>query len=85
MNCERMCTVCRQMKDRAELYRAVKTPEGVVLDTNNKIQGRGAYICKAGDCTRLARKRSALERSLSIGVDSSVYDMLEELAKDAGQ
>ncbi len=83
MSHERMCAVCRAMKDRTELYRAVRTVQGVMLDTKNKIQGRGAYICKAGDCALLAGKRRALERSLSAYVDSSVYDMLEDLTKDA--
>ena len=79
----RMCIVCKKMKDRDELFRVAKNSEGIFVDTINKIQGRGAYICKTGDCASLARKRSSLERSLSSSVESAVYDMLEDLAKNA--
>ncbi len=83
MDRERMCAVCRTMKKRAELIRVAKNSDGVFVDINNKIQGRGAYICKMGNCVSLAGKRSCLERSLSCGVDSSVYDILEDLVKNA--
>ncbi len=79
----RMCTVCREMKDKSELFRVVKSTQGIFVDIDNKIQGRGAYICKTGECAALARKRSSLERSLSTSVDTTVYDMLEDLAKNA--
>ena len=79
----RMCTVCKAMKDREELFRVVKNPQGIFVDTDNKIQGRGAYICKTGNCVSLARKRSSLERSLSRRVESAVYDILEDLANNA--
>ncbi len=83
MKPQRMCTVCRTMKDREELFRVVRNPEGVFVDIDNKIMGRGAYICKMGECVSVARKRTALERSLSCGVDSDVYDILEDLVKNA--
>ncbi len=79
----RMCTVCRTIKDKAELFRVVKNSNGVFVDLDNKIMGRGAYICKTPDCVLNARKRTALERSLSAAVEQSVYDMLEDLAKNA--
>ncbi|MBR5155452.1 MAG: YlxR family protein [Clostridia bacterium] len=82
MKPQRMCTVCRELKSREKLFRVVKTPDGVFVDVNNKIQGRGAYICK-GECVLVARKRTALERSLSCKVDSGVYDILEDLVKNA--
>ncbi len=84
MNHMRMCAVCRTMKKRIELIRVAKNSEGIFVDVNDKIQGRGAYICKAGDCVMQAQKRRALERSLSAVVDKSVYDMLEDLVNNAG-
>ncbi len=85
MNHKRMCTVCKAMKDKTELFRVVKTADGIFVDADNKIQGRGAYICKIGECVNLARKRRALERSLSAFVNSSVYDILEDFTKNAGK
>ena len=53
----RMCIGCREMKPKAELYRVVKTPDGnIVIDKTNKLSGRGAYICKCGDCLKKAEK-----------------------------
>ncbi len=83
MKPQRMCTVCRTMKDREELFRVVKNSDGVFVDKDNKIQGRGAYICKTEECVLVARKRTALQRSLSCFVDSDVYDILEDLVRDA--
>ena len=83
MKPQRMCAVCREMKSRDELYRVVKTPDGVVLDMAGKTNGRGAYICKDEKCISVARKRAVFERSLSAQVQASVYDKLEELANSA--
>ncbi len=83
MKPQRMCTVCRTIKDREELFRVVKNSDGVFVDKDNKIQGRGAYICKTEECVLAARKRTALQRSLSCFVDSDVYDILEDLVRDA--
>ena len=82
MKPERMCTVCRQMKDKDQLIRIAKTDTGFLLDIANKGGGRGAYICKDKTCISVARKRSAFERSFSGKIPSMIYDNLEELAGD---
>ncbi len=79
----RMCTVCKAMKDKSELIRIAKNSDGIFVDADNKIQGRGAYICKAEECIMLARKRRVLERSLSSYAEQRVYDILEDLTKNA--
>ncbi len=53
---ERMCVVCRQMKPKTELVRIVNTERGVVVDTVGKVNGRGVYICKHGECIAKALK-----------------------------
>lgn len=79
MKPQRMCTVCREVKERQELIRIAKTPDGFLVDDTNKAGGRGAYICKCSNCIMAARKRRAFERSFSCKVDSAVYDALEGL------
>lgn len=75
----RMCIGCREMKPKAELYRIVKTPSGeIVIDKTNKISGRGAYICKGGDCLKKAEKSNALAHTFSVSVDREIYSRLEE-------
>ena len=64
---KRMCVVCRQMFDKNELLRVVKTPTGELLvDETGKANGRGAYICKNEECLANAKKRKAIERALQI-------------------
>ncbi|MEE1053602.1 MAG: YlxR family protein [Acutalibacteraceae bacterium] len=73
----RMCIGCRQMKPKTELVRIVKTPDGkIVIDKTNKLSGRGAYICKSGDCLKKAEKTNALAHTFSTAVDKEIYSCL---------
>ena len=73
----RMCIGCREMKPKAELDRIVKTPTGeIVIDKTNKLSGRGAYICKSGDCLKKAEKSNALAHTFSMTVDEKIYSNL---------
>lgn len=75
----RMCIGCREMKPKAELYRIVRTPEGnIVIDKTNKLAGRGAYICKCGDCLKKAEKTNALAHTFSMNVDKEIYSRLNK-------
>jgi len=59
------------------VYRVVKTPDGnIVIDKTNKLSGRGAYICKCGDCLKKAEKTNALAHTFSIAVDKQIYSQL---------
>ncbi len=78
---QRMCVVCREMKDRDKLLRVAKTKDGFLVDLTNRAGGRGAYICKNQECLELARKKSVFERSFSGRIPTEVYDKLEELIK----
>ncbi len=73
----RMCIGCREMKPKAELDRIVKTPNGeIVIDKTNKLSGRGAYICKCGDCLKKAEKVNALAHTFSMQIDRKIYESL---------
>ncbi len=75
----RMCVGCREMKPKAELYRVVKQSDGnILIDKTNKLSGRGAYICKCGDCLKRAQKSNALARAFEMSVDSEIYSRLEK-------
>ncbi len=76
----RMCCVCRQSKDKRELIRIVKNKEGeIFLDPTGKANGRGAYICKNSDCSSLAEKKKALERSFKSPVNKEIFSELSAL------
>lgn len=74
----RMCIVCREMKDKRDLFRIVKNKNGEInADTTGKMSGRGAYICKSKECFCKLKKQNALSRAFSANVSEEVYDILE--------
>lgn len=81
---QRSCIVCRESKDKSELLRVVRRPDGsVVIDSTGREPGRGAYVCRSGDCMQTAIKKRALNRAFKQQLDQSVYDSLAEELKDA--
>lgn len=82
----RQCTGCGERKDKRELVRIIRTPEGEIeIDFTGKKNGRGAYICNCTSCLQLARKRKSLERSLKITIPGEIYDKLEEEMTGSGE
>ena len=76
---KRMCTGCREMKDKKELLRILRSETGeILLDETGKRNGRGAYLCRNPECLRKARKSHGLERSLKLSVPEEIYDRLEK-------
>ena len=76
---QRQCVGCRTMKDKKELIRVVKSPEGdITLDATGKKSGRGAYVCPNGECLKKARKSRALERAFDTAIPPEVYEALEK-------
>ena len=70
---------CGLMKGKKEMVRILKTPENeICLDVTGKKNGRGAYVCKSGDCLRMARKNKGLERSFKMNIQDEIYDTLEK-------
>lgn len=79
----RKCTGCGEMKNKKELIRVIKTPEGeITMDATGKKNGRGAYICNSSQCLAKAMKTKALERSLKAAIPKEVYEELEKELKE---
>jgi predicted RNA-binding protein YlxR (DUF448 family) len=79
----RKCVTCGQMLPKNQLFRLVKSSEGVVLDLGYKAQGRGAYICRSKACVDTALKKKSLNRSLRQAVNEEVFNILyTELEND---
>lgn len=45
---ERTCVLCRKKRSKGELIRLVFKDGGILVDPEQKLGGRGAYLCK--DC-----------------------------------
>ena len=76
---QRQCMGCRERKNKRDMIRVVRTPEGAVnLDFGGKMNGRGAYICPNHECLKKVQKSKALERSLEIPIPDEVFDRLSK-------
>lgn len=81
---KRQCVGCREMKEKKDLLRVVKSPKGVVsLDFGGKAPGRGAYVCHEVACLQKARKSKALERAFEAAIPPEVYDAMESELRGA--
>ncbi len=75
----RQCVGCREMKEKKDMIRIIRTPENeVLMEVNGKTNGRGAYLCFSADCLKKAKRSKALERSLNIVIPEEIYARLEE-------
>lgn len=79
---QRQCLGCNEHKNKTELLRVVRSPEGEIsLDFTGKKSGRGAYICRSLRCLQKARKSGRIGKNLDCTVPEEVYDRMEEELK----
>ncbi len=76
---QRQCIGCGEMKNKKEMIRVLKTPEGeFALDATGRKNGRGAYLCPSMECLKKAVKSKGLERSFKMAIPKEVYETLEK-------
>jgi uncharacterized protein len=79
---ERTCVACRTARPKRHLVRLVRTPEkSVEVDRTGKRAGRGAYLCPAQVCWRLARARRNLDQALAVTIGAETWTALEDYAQ----
>ena len=75
---QRMCVGCREMKNKKELIRVVRTPADTIeVDITGKKSGRGAYICPSQDCLNLAVKGKRLQKALQHEIAEDVFNHIK--------
>ncbi|NLC06586.1 MAG: YlxR family protein [Syntrophomonadaceae bacterium] len=76
---QRKCVGCQEMRNKKDLIRVVRTPEGdIIVDPTGKKAGRGAYVCPSLDCLNQAIKGKRLEKALARPVGPEVLELLQE-------
>ncbi|MBO5302056.1 MAG: YlxR family protein [Peptococcaceae bacterium] len=76
---QRTCMACQEKKDKRDLVRIVRSPEGEIsVDLTGKKPGRGAYICPNLECLNKVIKSKRLERSLETAISQEIYESLKE-------
>jgi uncharacterized protein len=75
----RTCVACRTERQKRELMRIVRAPDGTVsLDPTGRAAGRGAYLCADGSCWSVALKKSSIQRALSAPLPVELRGRLEQ-------
>ncbi len=76
---QRMCVGCREMKDKRQLIRVVRSPEGEIdVDSTGKKPGRGAYVCPDAACLQQAIKSKRLQKALEGEIPPEVFENLRK-------
>lgn len=74
---QRQCIACREMKDKKELIRILRSSDGeFCIDATGRKNGRGAYLCKTKECLMKAVKTKALDRSFGQHISEEVYNQI---------
>jgi hypothetical protein len=69
--------ICRTARPKRELLRVVRQPDGAVtIDPSGRLAGRGAYVCRHGDCLDVAAQKGALSRALATSLPPELRDAL---------
>ena len=80
---QRQCVGCGEKKEKRELLRVVRSPEGEIsLDFTGKKSGRGVYICHSEKCFSKARKSGRIAAHLECEIPEEIYASLEREIKD---
>lgn len=61
---ERTCTICREKKDKKELFRIVEKHESYIFDEKQVEQSRGTYVCKTKECVQRLSKHKKIKISM---------------------
>ena len=80
-----MCVVCRNMFEKPDLIRVVKSADGVSIDLTGKKAGRGAYVCKNHECFEKCVKKRVFDRVFQEKLSDEVYESLKEEYAKLGQ
>ncbi len=80
---QRTCVACRQVRDKRELLRLVRTPQGSIeIDSTGKREGRGAYVCPTAVCWEKALNGRQLEHALRSRLTHENREQLIKHGKD---
>jgi len=73
----RTCVACRTSRDKRDLLRVVRAPDGSVHhDPTGRANGRGAYVCRDLACIATATSRGSLAHALESTLPATLADEL---------
>ena len=80
---QRTCVCCRQVIEKRDLVRLVRTPAGIVeVDPTGRRAGRGAYLCTRLECWESGINGGKLEHSLKVPMTNERRAQLLQEGRD---
>ena len=79
----RKCVACRLCKPQNEMLRLSRIDNEFVFDTNQKLGGRGAYVCLENSCLNLTIKKRLFNKSFKTNINLEIYEKLGEYEKNS--
>ena len=76
---ERRCVACRNSSCQDDMLRLARVSGVYQFDENQKMGGRGAYVCKNKDCMALTLKKRLFNKAFKCNLPQEVYLKLEEI------
>ena len=70
MRPQRRCVGCNKSSDKDLLLRIVVSEGVPVIDREQKMPGRGCYLCKNDECLEKAIKKRAFSRALKTEISN---------------
>ena len=68
------------LMNKTDLIRVCKKPDGtIIIDINQNIAGRGAYVKKDLSLFNLIKKKKMLKKALKCDVDDLIYEQIYQL------
>ena len=78
----RTCLGCGAKRPKWKLLRVARLPDGKVrFDPDQRLPGRGVYLCPREECIRRAFKRRRISRALGRGAPADLRLILERAAE----
>ena len=72
---ERTCLACGRKVAKSALLRITLDKEGMItIDPDQRLPGRGAYVCRALACAELLKRKRSLHRSFRRPVPAEIYE-----------
>ena len=80
---QRTCMGCNSKKDQNELIRISKNKNNEInINENQKLDGRGAYLCSNIKCLEKINKTKRIERIFGIQISDEIYEKLRGVILD---
>ena len=75
MTPQRTCIVCRKKGEKENFLKIVRNKDGTIaIETDKKLNGRGAYVCKNIECAKKCQKTKALNRVFKTEIPQNIYE-----------